>query len=219
MATSVNPLDNGTNTNKTANGTKIIKPGSDMDKNSFLKILSAELSNQDPSKDQDSTAYVSQLAQFAGMEQMTNLNSTMSKFAYQNYVGKAVTVSDKDSSGNPYTGIVQAVTTSSTGTTLSLLVNEDGKNVEKDFDIGDIVSTVNMQDSSLSQLTSLNTNMSFLLVSSLIGKSVSVADTNGDVSGTITGAYKDSSNNIMVNVKNSAGTVNAYSYDKIKSVG
>ena len=216
MATSVNPLDNGTNTNKTANGTKIIKPGSDMDKNSFLKILSAELSNQDPSKDQDSTAYVSQLAQFAGMEQMTNLNSTMSKFAYQNYVGKAVTVSDKDSSGNPYTGIVQAVTTSSTGTTLSLLVNED---VEKDFDIGDVVSTINMQDSSLLQLTSLNSNMSFLLVSSLIGKSVSVTDKNGDVSGTITGAYKDSSNNIMVNVKNSSGTVNAYSYDKIKSVG
>ena len=54
---------------------------------------------------------------------------------------------------------------------------------------------------------------------SLIGKSVSVTDKNGDVSGTITGAYKDSSNNIMVNVKNSAGTVNAYSYDKIKSVG
>ena len=43
----------------TDRGTKIIKPGEDMDKNAFLKILSAELSNLDPMGDNDSTQYLS----------------------------------------------------------------------------------------------------------------------------------------------------------------
>jgi len=75
----------------TDRGTKIVKAGSDLNKNSFLKILAAELSNQDPTANVDSTQYISQMAQFTSMEQMANLNSTMSSFANNSLVGKGVT--------------------------------------------------------------------------------------------------------------------------------
>lgn len=55
--------------------------GSDMvSKDGFLKILTAQLQNQDPLNAQDNTQYVSQMAQFSALEQMQNLNLTMEKF-------------------------------------------------------------------------------------------------------------------------------------------
>ena len=70
----VNSIDGASRA--TDKGTPIIKTGSELDKNSFLKILTAELSNQDPQNAKDSTEYVAQMAQFAGLEQMTNLIQT-----------------------------------------------------------------------------------------------------------------------------------------------
>lgn len=61
-----------TSATTTSRGTKITTSDQSFDKNSFLKILSAQLSNLDPSSNQDSTAYVTQMAQFASMEQMQN---------------------------------------------------------------------------------------------------------------------------------------------------
>ena len=69
--TTVNFPTSGT----TDRGTKIVpknQNGGAMDKNAFLKILAAQLSHLDPSQNQDSSAYVSQMAQFASMEQMQN---------------------------------------------------------------------------------------------------------------------------------------------------
>lgn len=221
MSTEVSSLNKYAGASKTDSGTKIIKAGEDMDKNSFLKILSAELSNLDPSKDSDSTAYVSQMAQFASMEQMSNLNTTMSASAYQNYLGKGVTFKQTDSEGNPYTGIVQGVKVTSKGATLSVTVNENGKNTIKEFEASDIVSTVAVQDYSIPPLTSLNGNMSFLLASSFINKDVEVSekDENGNnVKGTVKGTYKDNGN-IMVRVQLATGESRDYSYDKISKVG
>ena len=67
----------------TSRGTTIVKKGQEMDQNSFLKILSAELTNQDPTTAKDGTEFVAQMAQFASLEQMTNLNSTM---AFSNFI-------------------------------------------------------------------------------------------------------------------------------------
>jgi flagellar basal-body rod modification protein FlgD len=46
-------------------------------KDGFLKILAAELQNQDPMNAQDNTQYVAQMAQFTALEQMQNLNASM----------------------------------------------------------------------------------------------------------------------------------------------
>lgn len=221
MGAEVTSLNKYAGASKTDSGTKIVKSGEDMDKNSFLKILSAELSNLDPSKDSDSTAYVSQLAQFASMEQMSNLNTTMSTSAYQSYVGKGVTVKETDAKGAPYTGIVQGVTVTSKGATLSVTVNENGKNVIKQFDAADVVSTVAVQDYSIPPLTSLNGNMSFLLASSFINQNVEVDDkdaSGNNIKGTVKGTYKENGN-IMVRMQLTTGETKEYSYDKIIKVG
>ena len=46
-------------------------------KNDFLKILVTQLQNQDPLNPTDSTQFVSQLAQFSALEQMTNVNTNL----------------------------------------------------------------------------------------------------------------------------------------------
>jgi flagellar basal-body rod modification protein FlgD len=52
------------------------------DKNSFTRLLVAQLQNQDPMAPQDNQAMVAQLAQFSSLEQMQQLN--------QNIMGLAV---------------------------------------------------------------------------------------------------------------------------------
>jgi flagellar basal-body rod modification protein FlgD len=54
--------------------------GSDkLGKNEFLKILTEQLANQDPTKPMDSNAFVAQLAQFSTLEQMQNTNDTLTQ--------------------------------------------------------------------------------------------------------------------------------------------
>jgi flagellar basal-body rod modification protein FlgD len=54
--------------------------GSDvLGKNEFLKILTAQLANQDPTQPMDSNAFVAQLAQFSSLEQAQNTNDTLTQ--------------------------------------------------------------------------------------------------------------------------------------------
>jgi flagellar basal-body rod modification protein FlgD len=46
-------------------------------KDAFMKMMVAQLKNQDPLNPMDGTAFLSQLAQFSSLEQMQNLNDTM----------------------------------------------------------------------------------------------------------------------------------------------
>jgi flagellar basal-body rod modification protein FlgD len=50
-----------------------------VDKDVFLKILTVELTHQDPLNAKDNTEYISQLAQFTALEQSQNLNTSISK--------------------------------------------------------------------------------------------------------------------------------------------
>lgn len=47
-------------------------------KDAFMKMMIAQLQNQDPLNPMDGTAFVAQLAQFSSLEQMQNLNTVMS---------------------------------------------------------------------------------------------------------------------------------------------
>lgn len=91
----------------TENGTKIVSQNNGMDKNAFFKILAAELSNQDPTQSKDSTEYVAQLAQFSALEQMANLNTTMSFSSASNMVGKTVGLDVPGSDGTLMSGVVK----------------------------------------------------------------------------------------------------------------
>lgn len=48
-------------------------------KDDFMKILAAQLQFQDPMEGGDNSAYVAQLAQFSSLEQMQNLNVSLSE--------------------------------------------------------------------------------------------------------------------------------------------
>lgn len=86
-----------------------------LDKTAFLKLLVTQLSNQDPLKPTDDTQFISQLAQFSGLEQMQNLNTSMSGYINaQNVtqstsmIGKAVQYEDS-TTGKLVVGQVKSV--------------------------------------------------------------------------------------------------------------
>jgi flagellar basal-body rod modification protein FlgD len=67
--------------------------GGTMGKHDFLMLLSAQLRYQDPLNPQSDSEFAAQLAQFSSLEQMQNMNETLSAMAsYQSYslVGKYV---------------------------------------------------------------------------------------------------------------------------------
>lgn len=117
----------------TAKGTKIVKDTNEMDKNAFLRILTAELSNQDPENAKDSTAYVAQMAQFASLEQMANLNSTMSIVGASSLIGRQVKLNAVDDNGNQYVGTVLGAKKDGNSINLNIQVQENGKAVSKEF--------------------------------------------------------------------------------------
>jgi flagellar basal-body rod modification protein FlgD len=100
-----------------------------LDYNDFLKLLLAQMQNQDPLKPMDSTEYVSQLATFSNVEQALKQNAKLdqllitSNIAQANgVVGKTVTSSD-----GSITGQVASVKIDAQGATAQLT---DGRTVE-----------------------------------------------------------------------------------------
>lgn len=214
----------------TARGTLITKSSGEFDKNSFLKILAAQLSNLDPTQNQDSSAYVAQMAQFAGMEQMQNLNTTMSDYAYQQMVGKNVILNEKDSSGNYITGSVTEVIKKSDSTYLKVTVN--GK--EEEVDVKNIIGTDDKTDGNLTASSRTALNSDFIAASDLASKNQNVViatlDDNKNtitVKGKVTGAYIDTVNGATVKIKidvlddngNSTGETKVYEYGDIVRAG
>lgn len=73
---------------------------SSLDKNAFLQLLVTQMKYQDPLNPSTDTQFVEQLATFSQLEQMQNLNSTMSNNQAFGLVGMNVVVETKNSSGN-----------------------------------------------------------------------------------------------------------------------
>ncbi len=71
-----------------------------LDKDAFLKLLSSQLQNQDPFKPVDQKKFAADMAQFAQLEQLTNMNSKLdkstsgadneTKFMGASFIGKAI---------------------------------------------------------------------------------------------------------------------------------
>lgn len=74
--TGIFPNAYGTATNVAADGSVKQSTGA-VDKTQFLSLLITELKNQDPTAPTDQKETLSQLAQFSSLEQMQNLNETL----------------------------------------------------------------------------------------------------------------------------------------------
>lgn len=67
-----------------------------LDKNAFLKILMAQLSNQDPMSNQDNSQYIAQMAQFSALEQSQNTNTSLEKLLVSQRVTEGSMMIGKD---------------------------------------------------------------------------------------------------------------------------
>ena len=84
-----------------AAATQSTAASSSLGKNDFLKLLTAQLANQDPLQPVDNQAFVAQLAQFSSLEQLQNVTSRLdtllvaaassNQLATASLVGKQVT--------------------------------------------------------------------------------------------------------------------------------
>jgi flagellar basal-body rod modification protein FlgD len=128
----------GSSTYTTDRGTKIVSSSNDLDKNAFLKILTAELSNQDPDNASDSTQYVAQMAQFASLEQMNNMDSRMELQEAASLLGKTVVLNSMDQDGNPYSGLVKSIIRYTGGLSLNVEVNQNGNTSNQEYSMDDV---------------------------------------------------------------------------------
>ena len=72
-----------TSTAGTANAAATTSGKNVVGKDEFLKMLVAQLKNQDPLNPLDGTAFTAQLAQFSSLEQLQNINTQLSAFTRQ----------------------------------------------------------------------------------------------------------------------------------------
>lgn len=227
MATTVSSTDtqsllekiNQANAIKTSRGTRIVKTGEDMDKNAFLKILSAELSNQDPQNAKDGTEFVAQMAQFAGLEQMANLNSSMRLTGANSLIGKEVTLRKYDDNGNLYSGQVKNVVKSGDEIKINVAVgtkkDANGNIVDKyeEFSLSDVTQ---IKESS-STLNSISSSNNLLNAAAIIGKTVEIDEKDSNdknYTGVVKGILRDTEG-IKVNVQIGEGQTKEFSFDEV----
>ena len=78
----------------------------DVDYQSFLRLLVAQMKNQDPTKPMDSTQYVAQLATFSQVEQSVQMNAKLDQMLQASalsqagaLIGREITSADGQTSG------------------------------------------------------------------------------------------------------------------------
>lgn len=93
-----------------------------LDYDTFLRLLVAQMKNQDPTKPMESTEYVAQLATFSNVEQLIASNRKLDQLVAESrmaqgasLVGLRVTVMDSGT-----TGIVESVRVTSSGIVAAL---------------------------------------------------------------------------------------------------
>lgn len=138
---------------------KITEKSNELGKDAFLQLLVTQLQYQDPLDPQDNGEFISQMAQFTSLEQMTNVANGLEKVSkvvsnidtsvlvgqLSSMIGKGVdwieTVESADEEGNPvsttesFSGTITGVTVSEG---LTRVVAVDGEGVVHHVDIANI---------------------------------------------------------------------------------
>jgi flagellar basal-body rod modification protein FlgD len=118
---------------QTTNNTKTTKmDASILGKDDFLKLLIAQMQNQDPLSPMDNKDYIAQLATFSSLEQMTNMNTSLNNvlanmstniLQYSELIGKKISYVEFSADGKSHTfqdGVVKSVERKSDGFVLHL---------------------------------------------------------------------------------------------------
>jgi len=104
-------------------------------KQDFLKLLMAQLQNQDPTKPMDDSQMIAQMAQFSALEATQGLQQTIQQsnnvqtiFQAGALIGKYIQANESD--GTSTTGAVTGVDFTSTNGVVSPTLQVDGKDVD-----------------------------------------------------------------------------------------
>jgi flagellar basal-body rod modification protein FlgD len=131
------------------------RKGNNLGKDEFLKILLAQLSNQDPlnpMKDQD---FIAQMATFSSLEQMVNMNESMSKlysgqmFAnklqYSELIGKDVSWTEVVETEGGEPNVIER-------TSKAVAVHFNGSDVQVEVENGEFINVGNINEISSKKL-------------------------------------------------------------------
>jgi flagellar basal-body rod modification protein FlgD len=146
MAT-VNSTSNTSQTDANALS-QISSQDKSLDKTAFLKLLVAQMKNQDPLKPVDNTEFVAQLAQFSNLEQVMGINTRLDQLSLQSQgmqntqisqmVGDSVTVNGStistDGTGSSAAKIAFTLDGPSAATSISIL--DTAGNPIRTIDVG-----------------------------------------------------------------------------------
>lgn len=118
-----------------------------MDKDMFMKILIAQLSNQDPTAPMEDKDFIAQMAQFSSLEQMQAIGKTMDTMvlnqhatallSYSNLIGKKVSY-ETESKMTDASGAEQTTTVEETASVVS--VKRDGLDIMAELSNGKQIS-------------------------------------------------------------------------------
>lgn len=129
-----------TTTANTMAGTaaKTADPQNTLGQDAFLKILVTQMKHQDPMEPLKDTEFIGQMAQFSSLEQLTNLNKTMTQFVggagngtladHANLIGTTIDWSyEVDGKTETGQGVVKALSSKNGEMTIELL--DSGKKI------------------------------------------------------------------------------------------
>ena len=101
VASSATTTASGSTTDTTAN------PASTLSQADFLKLLVAQMQNQDPMNPQSDTDMAAQMAQFSSLTESTNMSNSLSMMQANSLVGSTVNL--QIDSNTTASGVVQGV--------------------------------------------------------------------------------------------------------------
>lgn len=174
-------------------------------KDAFMTMMIAQLKNQDPLNPMDGTAFLSQLAQFSSLEQMQNLNDTMTSLP--TYLSAFSNAQMVGLIGNEATANGNTIHASGTTATINYQLPSDIQNgVIKIYNSeGSLVDTINVG----SQKSGLQTTVwncsgkdsgAYTYEMTATGKNGAEVTVNSLITGKISGvSYKDGSAYLTIN--------------------
>ena len=118
------PVPTPTTAAQTAAQRDANKASDSLDKNGFLKMLTEQIKNQDPSSSQDPTQYFQTISAMTEVEQLLNLAGDSSKQNATSMIGKTVSYLLPD--GTTSSGVVNGVDFSNSDTGPLLAVGDSG---------------------------------------------------------------------------------------------